>query len=165
MPTEHAARPAVVFAHPSEAEIARLLDFYGMRWEYEPRSFPLEWDAQGCPTAAFTPDFYLPDYDIFLEVTTIKPALANRKNRKLRKLRALYPDVTIKLLTLKDVEALFLKFAGNRAAEAGAEPAIKNLSDVHRPTDYTEERPPFPAASSVSTDLATHQERSKHQEP
>src|SRR5579871_4480089 len=104
MPVELDPRPPVVFAHPSEARIARLLDFYGVHWEYEPRSFPLERDAEGRPTQSFTPDFYL-----FLEITTIKPALANRKNRKIRKLRELYPDVNIKLLDLKDMETLLLK--------------------------------------------------------
>ena len=110
MPIELEPRPPVPFAHPSEAEIARLLDFYGVHWEYEPRSFPLEWDAEGRPKGFFAPDFYLPDYDLFLEVTTIKPSLTNRKNRKIHKLRALYPDVNIKLLALRDVEALMLKY-------------------------------------------------------
>jgi len=122
MPTKLAPRPPVTFAHASEAEIARLLDFYGVHWQYEPRSFPLEWDADGRPTQSFTPDFYLPDYDLYLEITTIKPALANRKNRKIRKLRELYPDVMIKLLNLKDVEALLLKYGRHeaiRSEEAG----------------------------------------------
>jgi len=110
MPGSPVTRPPAAFAHPSEAEIARLLDFYGVHWEYEPRSFPLEWDGNGRPIESFTPDFYLPDYDLFLEVTTIKPALINRKNRKIRKLRALYPDISIKLLALRDVEALMLKY-------------------------------------------------------
>lgn len=118
MPGKLAPRPPAVFAHASEAEIARLLDFYGVRWEYEPRSFPLEWDAQGRPTQFFTPDFYLPDYDLYLEVTTLKPALTNRKNRKVRKLRQLYPDINIKLLALKDVEALMLKY-GRQGGKTG----------------------------------------------
>jgi hypothetical protein len=107
--------PPVAFAHASEAEIARLLDFYGVRWEYEPRSFPLEWADDGRMTQSFTPDFYLPDYDLFLEVTTIKPSLSNRKNRKIRLLRELYPDVQIKLLALRDVEALMMKYGRKRA--------------------------------------------------
>ena len=119
MPTQLAPRPSVVFAHPSEAEIARLLDFYGVRWEYEPRQFPLEWDDTGRMTGAFTPDFYLSDYDLFLEITTLQPALMNRKNRKIRKLRELYPDVMIKLLTLKDVEALLKKYEGSRTEVSG----------------------------------------------
>jgi hypothetical protein len=117
MANQTAPRPPVAFAHPSEVEIARLLEFYGVRWEYEPRSFPLEYDEFGRPTSSFTPDFYLPDYDLFLEITTIKPSLNNRKNRKIRKLRELYPDVNVKLLALKDVEALMLKYGGRGAAE------------------------------------------------
>jgi hypoxanthine phosphoribosyltransferase len=100
----------VVFAHPSEAEIARLLDFYHVRWEYEPRSFELQWAEDGRPIRQFTPDFFLPDYDLYLEVTTVRPSLTSKKNRKIRLLRELYPDVQIKLLTLKDVEALMLKY-------------------------------------------------------
>lgn len=109
-----AAQNAIPFAHPSEEEIARLLTFYGVRWEYEPRSFPLQWDEQGRPNQFFTPDFYLPDYDQYLEITTVKPSLQNRKNRKIRRLRELYPDVSVKLLAYKDVEALLLRAAGSR---------------------------------------------------
>ena len=69
MPQKLAPRPPVVFAHPSEAEIARLLDFYNVQWEYEPRSFVLERDESGLPIKSFAPDFYLPDYDLYLEVT------------------------------------------------------------------------------------------------
>jgi hypothetical protein len=129
MPDQDA--PPVAFAHPSEAEIARLLDFYGVRWEYEPRAFPLQWDAAGRPTMYFTPDFYLPDYDLYLEVTTIKPSLSRRKNRKIRRLRELYPEVSIKLLSLRDVKALFLKYG------LGADGATdeKGLSDESRPAD------------------------------
>lgn len=113
-----AERPPVVFAHPSEAEIARLLDFYGVLWEYEPRAFPLQWTDAEHPTQCFTPDFYLPDYDLFLEITTIKPSLINRKNRKIRRLRELYPEVNIKLLALKDVEALLTKYGRSEALES-----------------------------------------------
>lgn len=112
-----------VFAHPSEAEIARLLDFYGLRWQYEPRTFPLEFGADGRVSEAFTPDFYLPEYDLFLEVTTLSPALMNRKNRKLRKLRERFPDVNVKMLTLRDVQALLLKRAGRQSAPDAAAPA------------------------------------------
>ena len=117
MPRKPAIRPPVIFAHPSEQEIARLLDFYGVRWEYEPRMFALEEDERGRPTKCFTPDFYLPDYDLYLEVTTIKPSLANRKNRKVRLLRERYPDIQIKLLNLRDVEALMIKYGRRRRLE------------------------------------------------
>ena len=99
MPTE-LAPPPIPFAHPSEEEIARLLDFYGVRWEYEPATFPLEWDPEGRPTRSFTPDFFLPDYSLYLEVTTLRPALINRKNRKIRQFREMYPHIPIKLFSL-----------------------------------------------------------------
>ncbi len=108
--------PQTGFAHPSEAEIARLLDFYGVRWEYEPKTFPLDYAPDGRVTASFTPDFYLPDYDLYLEITTIKPSLANKKNRKIRRLKEVFPDVQIKLLGLRDVEALMVKYNRGRSA-------------------------------------------------
>ncbi len=156
-------RPPVVFAHESEAEIAGLLDFYHVQWQYEPRSFPLEWDAQGRPTQSFTPDFYLPDYDLFLEVTTVRPALINRKNRKLRKLRERYPEVNIKLLTLKDVEALFMKY-GRRRAGAGITEAEKNPSDEASSADCDKDSSHVPNASPVPTNLSTHQDGAEHVE-
>ena len=110
MPQRMAERPHPVFAHPSEAEIARLLDFYGVRWEYEPRTFPLEWAEDGRHTVSFTPDFYLVDYDLYIEVSAMRPSLQNRKNRKVRMLRELYPDVNLRLLALRDIQALFQKY-------------------------------------------------------
>jgi hypothetical protein len=116
MTVELPPRPCVHFAHPSEEEIARLLDYYGVRWEYEPRAFVLERDPQGLSISSFSPDFYLPDYDLYLEITTIRPSLINRKNRKIRKLREHYPDINIKLFSLKDMEALLEKYQGSRNA-------------------------------------------------
>jgi|SRR5579871_2917807 len=162
MPSKPASRPPVVFAHPSEAEIARLLDFYHVAWQYEPRSFPLEWDEQGRPTQSFTPDFYLPDYDLFLEVTTIKPGLTHRKNRKIRKLRELYPDVMIKLLALKDVEALLMKYGRQvKAPDEGEGQARKNLSDIESLTDRIASGSEAHVTSSASTDLSTHRSQAK----
>ncbi|MEP6754560.1 MAG: hypothetical protein ABJA67_03580 [Chthonomonadales bacterium] len=104
----------ITFAHPSEEEIASLLDFYGVTWEYEPHTFPLEHKADGQLLTSFTPDFYLPDYDLYLEITTIKPTLANRKNRKIRLLRERFPEVQIKLLNLRDLRELMFKYRGSR---------------------------------------------------
>ena len=97
------------FAHPSEEEFARILDFYGLRWDYEPLSFPLEWRDDG-PVEMMTPDFYLPDLDLYLELTTMKQSLVTQKNRKIRKMRATYPEVNIKLLYRKDFHRLLAKF-------------------------------------------------------
>lgn len=107
-------RAPVVLAHPSEADIARLLDYYGVHWEYEPRTFVLERDIDGKSVVSFAPDFYLPDYDLYLEITTIKPSLINRKNRKIRKLREAYPDINIKLFSLRDMDALVQKYHMSR---------------------------------------------------
>lgn len=102
--------PADLFAHRSEREFARLLDFYRIKWMYEPQSFVLEYDGQGRVKESFTPDFYLPEYDLYIELTTIKPELATRKNRKVRKMRERYPDVRVKLLTLRDFRHLTEKY-------------------------------------------------------
>ena len=103
-----ASRPA--FAHASEAELARILDFYQVRWTYEPDTFPIGWAMSGEVVESFSPDFYLPDLDLYVELTTLKQKLVRKKNRKLRRLRELYPDVRIKLFYARDFRMLLLKF-------------------------------------------------------
>jgi hypoxanthine phosphoribosyltransferase len=98
------------FANPYELECAKLLDFYSVPWEYEPRTFVLEQDADGRVVEAFTPDFYLPEEDLYLEVTMMKQSLVTRKNRKLRKLRERYPDVNVKVFYRRDVARLAERF-------------------------------------------------------
>jgi hypothetical protein len=99
-----------LFSHPAEEEFARLLDFYGVRWEYEPQEFVLDRDTDGRPTRSFAPDFYLPDYDLFIELTTMSARLTYRKTRKVRRLLELYPETRIKLFDLRDVRSLLLKY-------------------------------------------------------
>ena len=99
----------ISFSHPSEEEFARLLDFYKIQWMYEPRSFPLEWDGDKVKEM-FTPDFYLPDLDLYVELTTMKQELIREKNRKLRRLKELYPEVNIKLLNKRDYHRLLAKY-------------------------------------------------------
>jgi hypoxanthine phosphoribosyltransferase len=94
------------FANQAEAECARILDYYRIPWEYEPTSFVLERDDEGRILEAFTPDFYLPEQDLYLEITVMKQSLVTRKNRKLRKLRELYPGVRVKLFYRRDVQRL-----------------------------------------------------------
>jgi hypoxanthine phosphoribosyltransferase len=97
----------VTFAHASEAELARLFDFYRVDWQYEPRTFPIVWNQDGRPVEFFTPDFYLPEHDIYIELTVAKPARNSRKNRKLRLLRSHHPYVNVKLFTRRDAERVF----------------------------------------------------------
>jgi hypothetical protein len=104
------------FAHAAELEYAKILDFYGIPWMYEPTTFVLERDADGRVTEAFTPDFYLPDQDLYLEVTVMKQSLVTRKNRKLRKLRQLHPEVKIKLFYERDFERLAERYNIRRAS-------------------------------------------------
>ncbi|HEY7523819.1 MAG TPA: hypothetical protein VH720_09225 [Candidatus Limnocylindrales bacterium] len=104
------AGPQPSFAHASEAEMARILDFYAVRWEYEPHTFPILWNLDGSVVESFAPDFYLPDLDLYLEMTTLKQRLVRKKNRKLRRLRELYPDLRIKLFYARDFRMLMLKY-------------------------------------------------------
>ena len=104
------------FANPAELEYAKVLDWHGIPWEYEPTTFVLERDAEGRVTEAFTPDFYLPEQDLYLEVTVMKQSLVTRKNRKLRKLRELYPDVKVKLFYERDFERLAVRFGLRKAS-------------------------------------------------
>jgi len=100
----------VDFVHPSEEEFARILDFYRIKWLYEPRTFPLEWDNEGNVIEAFSPDFYLPDFDLFIELTTQRQKLVRKKNRKVRRLRELYPQIKIKVIYSRDYMHLLRKF-------------------------------------------------------
>ena len=98
------------FANSSEEEFARILDFYQIRWEYEPKTFPLAWDEEGRVTEAFSPDFYLVDSDTYIELTTLKQSLVTKKNRKLRRLKQLNPDVKVRIFYRKDFHNLLQKY-------------------------------------------------------
>ena len=98
------------FAHESEAELARILDFYGVAWRYEPDVFPISWNADGAVIESFAPDFYLPEIDLYVELTTLKQSLVRKKNRKLRHLRQLYPEIRVKLFYARDFRALMVKY-------------------------------------------------------
>ena len=98
------------FANPAELEYAKVLDWHGIPWEYEPTTFVLEQDDDGRILEAFSPDFYLPEQDLYVEITVMKQSLVTRKNRKLRKLRERYPDVNIKLFYKRDIERLAQRY-------------------------------------------------------
>jgi hypothetical protein len=98
------------FAHPAEEMFARILDFYGISWDYEPRTFDLEWDVEGKVILAFSPDFYLPEQDLYIELTTLRPQLARIKNKKIRLMKKHYPKVNIKLLKRREMRDLMVKY-------------------------------------------------------
>jgi hypothetical protein len=114
-PRQDGQHHPVSFAHESEAEFARILDFYNIAWQYEPRTFAIEWDEEGSVASSFTPDFYLPDHDLYIELTTARQPLVTKKNRKVRRLRELYSDVNVKVLYASDYQKLIDKFAASGA--------------------------------------------------
>lgn len=100
----------IKFAHESEKEFAKILDYYRIKWEYEPKTFPLSWDSQGNVLESFTPDFYLSDYDLFIELTTMNQKLVTKKNRKIKRIKELYPHINIKLFYKRDFHSLVFKY-------------------------------------------------------
>lgn len=109
MTLERLPHERVRFAHDSERQFAKLLDFYGIEWDYEPRTFTIERDPDGHPTQAFTPDFYLPASDTYIEITTLNQKLVTKKNRKARRVRELY-GVSVKVLYQRDYLELLVKY-------------------------------------------------------
>jgi hypoxanthine phosphoribosyltransferase len=123
------------FAHESEEEFARLLDFYGVRWQYEPRTFTLRQTDDGRIIEAFSPDFFLPDVNLFIELTTLKQGLVTDKHRKLRRLRELHPDIQIKLLYKKDYLNLLRKYdigAVNELEHMAVQEVLISASEIER---------------------------------
>ena len=132
------------FAHNSERQFAKLLDFYNIAWDYEPRTFTLVWDRDGKPAQAFTPDFYLPAYDIYIEITTLNQRLVTKKNRKARRLREQYPDVQIRVLYQRDYLHLLVKY-GLEAPSQLAEAAGLGVEGVSPPLRFELPRAAPPA--------------------
>jgi hypothetical protein len=124
--------PSPKFVHPSEEIFSRILDFYGVRWEYEPRTFALEKDGNGNITEAFTPDFYLPEQDLYVELTTLRPQLSTHKNHKLKRLQELYPDINIKLFKRREIRNLMIKYGLMDEAEVinGSSAQKNNTTEV-----------------------------------
>jgi cytidylate kinase len=98
------------FANESEEIFANLLDFYRIAWEYEPRSFAIQWDHDGKVLESFTPDFYLPEFDLYVELTTMKQANVTRKNRKVKMLKTIYPRINMQVFYQKDFRNLIFKY-------------------------------------------------------
>ena len=70
----------------------------------------MEWDADGVVVKRFTPDFYLPDFDLYIEITTMNQKLVTKKNRKVRRLRELYPGTKVKIFYQRDYVKLLAKY-------------------------------------------------------
>ena len=113
------------FSHPAEEAFAKILDFYGVKWEYEPRTFPLEWGPERNVTEAFTPDFYLPEQNLFIELTTLRSKLATHKNRKIRRLKRTLPGDQYQTIQTAGNENLMVKFGLEEQAQTKSR-AIKH---------------------------------------
>jgi hypothetical protein len=152
---EPSTAPRPPFAHASEAEFARILDFYEVRWEYEPHVFPILWNLDGLVVESFSPDFWLPDLELYIEMTTLKQSLVRKKNRKLRRLRELYPAVRIKLFYGRDFRALMLKYGkhgliGAMSGTSGQATPPRPLPDRAGVDGVTA---PIPALPTIGTEI------------
>ena len=141
------------FAHNSERQFAKLLDFYGIVWEYEPRTFTLERDRDGRPVQAFTPDFYLPVYDLYIEITTLNQKLVTKKNRKARRLVEKHPEVSIRVLYQRDYLNLLVKY-GLEPPSQLVEAGLDDESVVPVPIDLGRRTRPVHADNEQSTSAA-----------
>lgn len=159
------------FAHVSEAEFARILDYYQVRWEYEPHTFPILWNLAGDVLESFSPDFFLPDADLYVELTTLRQKLVRKKNRKLRRLRELYPELRIKLFYARDFRALMLKYGrleladelsgtpGHVTPARSAASMLAGPFGVGRPADPADSVQPDGPAGQPSTPLVHRRRR------
>jgi hypoxanthine phosphoribosyltransferase len=121
------------FAHPAEAVVAGLLDSHGVRWQYEPTTFPLVTSETGQLIQCFTPDFFLPEHGVYIEMTTMRQSLVTRKNRKFRLMRELYPDVNVRLLYRKDVELIMERYdVRNDAISGWPGPVVASAEQIRR---------------------------------
>jgi hypothetical protein len=130
------------FAHASEAEFARILDFYQVAWEYEAHVFPILWDLDGNVLESFAPDFFLPELEVYVELTTLQQRLVRKKNRKVRRLRELFPGIRIKLFYARDFRALMLKYGraallSELSGSLGQVPALADVDQAPAGADRT----------------------------
>jgi len=110
-------------------------------WEYEPRSFPIAWDRDGTPTQYFTPDFYMADDDLYIEITTMNQKLVTKKNRKVRRLKELYPEVNCKVFYQRDYLNLVVKYGleePDHLEDVGAPTRIPGRPEIVRLEDRGE---------------------------
>jgi bifunctional protein TilS/HprT len=115
------------FAHPVEREFARIFDEHGIAWLYEPHTFVLERSTDGAVREAFTPDFYLPGLDVYVECTVMRDGLMFRKRRKARKARR--HGITVEILGRRDIERLAGRWELHQLAQAANTPSTSQPSE------------------------------------
>ena len=97
----------MIWGHPSEEKFACILDYKRIKWKYEPHMIVLK-EKNGITVKGFRPDFYLPDKDLYIEISTAKNQ--GKKNRKMTMVADLYPHINIILLTNKRLERIFKRY-------------------------------------------------------
>jgi hypoxanthine phosphoribosyltransferase len=114
----HNGKKRPEFAHPSEERIrpypGLLWDRMGIRASNFPPGVGRE---QTSIQEAFAPDFYLPQQDLYVELTTLRPQLSSNKNRKIRRMKELYPDINIKLFKRRELHSMMVKYGLDVEAE------------------------------------------------
>lgn len=111
----------IEFVHESEKDFAEILDMHNIKWEYEPSEFPLEWDAEGNIILGFRPDFYLTEFDTYIELTTMKQKYVTEKNKKIKLLQELYPDISVNIVYKDDYHKLLKRFGINDIEDSEGE--------------------------------------------
>lgn len=107
----------MIFAHYSEKLFAEHLNLFDINWIYEPKSFPLKWGS-GAIKMMFTPDFYLPEYNTYIEITTMDQKLITKKQKKIKLARKLYPQTSFKLINEKEFYNFLTKDKEHSVKEA-----------------------------------------------
>ena len=86
------------FAYDFEQEFARNLDQLSVPWQYKPRTFAVEWDENGAFVDSFTPSFFLPARDLYVELVAPGCGLSGERVRKAWLLRYQHPEIRIEVL-------------------------------------------------------------------
>jgi len=97
------------FAHEAEEQFATILNFYNLEWHYEPTMFVIRTDEDGVVRRGFTPDFYIPEYDTYVEITVMQKAA--KKRRKINNTLEIYPELNIILINRQDMEDLRVRYS------------------------------------------------------
>lgn len=97
------------FAHELEERFAEILDYFELEYEYEPTTFILKTTANGEIKQGFTPDFFIPEHNIYVEITAMNGSSCNKKRRKIEAIDELYGIKAI-LFHRKRIEDILTKF-------------------------------------------------------
>lgn len=89
------------FRSRMEANYARYLTFMGVKWEYEPKTFWFTGIKRGC--MSYTPDFYLPVEDRFLET---KGWMDKKSKTKMKRMKKYHPNVRVDIVDWKAFKAV-----------------------------------------------------------